>query len=48
MSGARSLKLNLEVELGQQFEGSLEASNPCPNTCRDFPGPVDLRATVSL
>lgn len=36
---ARSLRLDLEVELGQQSEGSVEAFNPCPNTCRDSPGP---------
>lgn len=44
---ARSLRLDLEVELGQQSEGSVEAFNPCPNTCRDSPEPVDLRAAVS-
>lgn len=44
---ARSLRLDLEVELGQQSEGSVDAFNPYPNTCRDSPGPVDLRAVVS-
>lgn len=35
---ARSLRLDLKVELGQQSEGSVEAFNPCPNTCRDSRG----------